>query len=112
MINNRGEPALGERQSRHLYDLVALHRAFPEHVHDRGLLGEVVEHKRRYFRRASANWAEACPGTLKIVPEGEVAERLREDWQQMDDMFPGGLPCPFDELLEEIGRIDDIVNTP
>lgn len=110
-INNRGEPALGERQSRHLYDLACLHRAFPDHVHDRDLLAQVVEHKKRYFRRASANWAEACPSTLSILPRGEVAERLREDWQQMGDMFPGGLPYTFDELLHELGHIEAIVNT-
>lgn len=109
-INNRGTAAVTDRQSRHLYDLTALHRAFPDHIHDRELLAKVVEHKQRYFRRATANWAEACPGSLRIVPEGGVADQLRKDWEQMGDMFPGGLPCTFDELLQRSEEIDQIVN--
>lgn len=109
-LNHRGVACLGERQSRHLYDLVKIHEAFPSHVDNKDLWESVRVHKNRYFKRGAARWEEAIPGTLYLMPKDGVAQQLRHDWQKMADMFPSGLPLTFDDLLLRIQKIDAIVN--
>jgi len=109
-LNNRGVEALGERQSRHIYDIVQIHAAFPHFVADSALLDAVVDHKRKYFHRGSAKWDQAKSGTLNIVPFGDVAKRLKEDWDKMADMFPSELPYTFAELLEQLNLINKELN--
>ena len=109
-INNRAQAEMTERQSRHLYDLVSINNEFPQYIDNRDLLAAVVEHKKLYFRRSSANWEQAVPGTLTILPRGVVKEQFREDWSKMEDMFPGGLPYTFDELMRQVGAIEKRVN--
>ncbi len=109
-LNNRGAECLGERQSRHIYDIVQIYSAFPHFVADTSLLEAVVDHKRKYFNRGAAKWHEAKPGTLSLVPAGAVAERLEADWEKMVDMFPSALPYTFAELLEQLSLIDKELN--
>ncbi|PAV25476.1 hypothetical protein CF392_10770, partial [Tamilnaduibacter salinus] len=109
-INHRGHEKLTERQSRHIYDLVSLHRSFPELTKDLSLLEEVVSHKKKYFRRGASRWGEAVPGSLYLVPDGLVRERLEADWEKMDDMFPDGRPMAFSQLLEELAEINRAIN--
>lgn len=48
-INNRGVEKLGERQSRHIYDVISIHETFPGFIEDRELLAKVVRHKKSTF---------------------------------------------------------------
>jgi len=109
-LNNRGSEHLGERQSRHIYDIVQIHLAYPCFILDTTLLEAVVEHKRKYFNRGTAKWDEAKPGTLNLVPTGEVAEQLEADWEKMADMFPSALPFTFAELLDKLNAISAEIN--
>tara|TARA_R110002094_G_scaffold45296_3_gene57143 strand:+ start:1583 stop:2611 length:1029 start_codon:yes stop_codon:yes gene_type:complete len=109
-LNNRGADRLGERQSRHIYDIVQIHAAFPHFITDTTLLAAVVAHKHKYFSRAAAKWEEAQPGTLRLVPEGDVADRLEADWEKMADMFPSELPYTFAELQDKLRVISAVIN--
>jgi len=109
-INHRGVDALQARQSRHIYDVVSIHRSNPEFIADTGLLAKVVEHKQKYFKRGSSKWNEAVPGSLFLVPQGAVAKSLEGDWEKMGDMFPGPLPWTFKEMLQELKEIDQALN--
>ena len=109
-INHRGVEKLDERQSRHIYDVISIHEQFPHFIDDRELLAKVVRHKKKYFRRGAAQWDKAKPGSLWLMPEGELAKRMEDDWAQMDVMFPGELPWSFGELLEKLGGINEIIN--
>ena len=110
-LNNRGLAALGERQSRHIYDIVQIYSKYPEYIADTILLASVVDHKRKYFNRGTAKWDEAIPGALKIVPLGEVAIQLEEDWGKMNDMFPSDLPFTFTQLVEILKQISTKINS-
>ena len=101
---------LGERQSRHIYDVISIHEKFPGFIENRELLAKVVRHKKKYFRRGAAKWDEAKPGSLRLMPEGELAKFLEEDWEKMDVMFPGSLPWSFGEMLEKLAAINEKIN--
>ena len=109
-INHRGVEKLDERQSRHIYDVISIHEKFPGFIEDRELLAKVVRHKKKYFRRGAAIWDEAKPGSLRLMPEGELAKFLEEDWEKMDVMFPGSLPWSFGEMLEKLAAINEKIN--
>lgn len=68
-----------ERLSRHLYDIVMLYRSEigQEASSDRELLKLVSKHKEFYYRSNAAKYSEAKPGTLNIVPKGEILEDFR-----------------------------------
>ncbi len=110
-INHRGVEKLGERQSRHIYDVISIHEKFPGLIKDRELLAKVVRHKKKYFRRGAAQWDKATPGSLRLMPEGELARFLEEDWEKMDVMFPGSLPWSFGEMLEKLAVINERINS-
>jgi len=110
-LNNRGVASLGERQSRHIYDIVQIYSKFPEYISDTSLLKSVVDHKRKYFNRGTAKWHEAKPGTLNLVPMGEVASKLEADWGKMIDMFPSQLPYTFSQLVEILNIINTKINS-
>jgi hypothetical protein len=109
-INHRGVDKLGERQSRHIYDIVSINEKFPQYLANRDLLEKVVEHKKKYFRRGAAKWNEAVPGSLWLTPEGDVAKALEDDWGQMDIMFPEGTPASFEDMLEQLREIESVIN--
>ncbi len=111
-INHRGVASLGERQSRHIYDVIAIHEQNPDFIENQELLAKVVGHKQKYFKRATAKWDEAVPGSLKIMPEGEIAEALEADWEKMGVMFPGDLPWSFADMMQRLKAISDQVNGP
>lgn len=112
-INHRGPTKLGDRQARHIYDVVAIHQKFPDFVNRIDLLRKVVEHKAKYFRRSASKWEEARPGSLFIMPstgENGIRELLAKDWEKMHDMFPAGLPMTFEAMLAQLAVIDRTLN--
>lgn len=111
-INHRGVAGLGERQSRHIYDVIAIHEQNPGFIDNQELLAKVVDHKQKYFKRAAAKWNEAVPGSIKIVPEGDLAEALEADWEKMGVMFPGDLPWSFADMMQKLKEISDQINGP
>jgi Nucleotidyl transferase AbiEii toxin, Type IV TA system len=95
-----------------LYDLVALskHETGQRAIHDRSLLERVVDFKERYFRSSWSHYQTARPGTLRIVPPEHRLAELRADYRQMEPMFLEA-PPPFDTLIEELGKIEDCINS-
>lgn len=110
-INSRGEDAVTDRQSRHIYDLVEIYHANPAILENTDLLEDVRQHKARYFRRGASKWELAVPGTIAILPKEAVKDALKQDWEKMTDLFPSGqLPYNFEELMVELDVINTIIN--
>ena len=75
------------------------------------MLEDVRSHKEKYFRRGTAKWNLAVPGTLFIIPSKEIEDALRDDWSKMTDMFPSSiLPYSFDEMIFVLKEIDALIN--
>ena len=100
-----------ERLSRHLYDIVMLYRSEIglEAAKDIELLKLVSKHKEFYYRSKAAKYSEAKPGTLNIVPKGEILEAFRLDYEKMRDMFVGEV-IPFNIIIEELESLENKLN--
>jgi hypothetical protein len=100
-----------ERLSRHIYDIVMISRSKigSEAIKDIDLLNAVAKHKSFYYRSNAAKYDEAKVGTLKIVPNGEILEAFRTDYNKMKSMFSDDI-IPFDTLLKELKQLENSIN--
>ena len=102
-----------ERLSRHWYDLVMLsrHESGQVAVNDRNLFEDVVHHKKVFFDSSTANYDSCLAGELKLLPEGELLEGLRKDY---DAMTGSGMmyqeTISFDEIIDSIKQIENDIN--
>jgi hypothetical protein len=101
------------RLSRDCYDVVrmAAHESGERALADLPLLDRVVEHKRTYFPSSWANYDAAKPGTLRLVPPESRLGELKTDYQAMQQMF-FEIPPGFDELLNELAKLEESINHP
>jgi hypothetical protein len=110
--NHRPDPTkLKARMARHWSDVAVMSTAdrFEDEKLSLELLAEVIGFKKIYF---PANWAQydsAVPGTLQIAPNESLQKILRNDYQQMQEMFPSK-PLPFDEILTRIEKLEQRIN--
>lgn len=106
------EKPLGERMSRHYYDVVQLARSRvkDQALGDLKLLDAVAEHKSVFFKAAWANYEEAKPPTLKLSPHEALAKVVRRDYDQMDEMLFDE-PEPFDDILKALAVLEAEINS-
>ncbi|CAN5216282.1 nucleotidyl transferase AbiEii/AbiGii toxin family protein [soil metagenome] len=100
-----------DRQSRHYYDLVRLygHELGFAAINDIELLLKVARHKEVFFPAAWARYADAKPGTLRIVPPDARLAELEQDYRKMQEMIFGEAP-DFEGLLKVLREIEHRVN--
>jgi hypothetical protein len=72
-----------DRQSRHYYDVVQLykHESGKAAIKDTDLLLKVARHKEVFFPAAWARYADAKPGTLRLVPPDTRLPELEQDYR-------------------------------
>lgn len=110
--NHRPDPTtLRRRMARHWSDVAVMSTAgrFKDENLSLDLLSKVITFKQVYF---GANWAHydiAIPGTLNIVPNGPLQEKLRRDYRQMEEIFPAK-PLSFDEILARLEALQHRLN--
>jgi hypothetical protein len=102
-----------DRQSRHYYDVVRLyqHELGMAAIKDIDLLLKVARHKEVFFPAAWARYADAKPGTLRIVPPDARLTELEQDYRKMQEMIFGEPPA-FERLLEVLREIEKAINIP
>ncbi len=100
-----------KRYSRHYYDLVKLaHSPVKEKAFAQlDLLQRVVDFKIKFYPRGWAKYAEAVPGTLKLIPPEYRYAALRSDYAAMQDMIYGDAPS-FDEMMDEVQQLEVKIN--
>ena len=103
---------LGDRMSRHYYDMAQLigHEAKKRALGKLDLLTEVAHHKSVFFKSAWANYDDAKPGSLRLVPNANLAAALRKDYAGMREMIIGDAP-KFDETLTTIKAFETEINS-
>jgi len=112
---NRGEiKQNAQRLSRHWYDLVLLMKSDSgkNAVNNRGLLEEVVAHKKVFFNMGYANYDECLKGNLKLLPTDQSIDGLEQDY---NEMVRSGMmyqkPPSFDEIINAIKELEEKINT-
>lgn len=100
-----------DRQSRHYYDLVRLYEHDAGHAAIRNieLLLKVARHKELFFPAEWARYADARPGTLRLVPPEARLPELKQDYRKMQEMIFGEAP-EFEQLIEVLRRIEAEIN--
>jgi hypothetical protein len=100
-----------DRQSRHYYDVVRLyqHELGKAALKDTELLLNVARHKEVFFPAAWARYADAKPGTLRLVPPEARLPELEQDYRKMREMIFGEPPA-FEHLLEVLRQIERGIN--
>lgn len=102
---------LPSRLFRHYYDIVMMDHGniTLDALQDTALLNDVVRNKVNYFPSKWASYETANLGNLRLYPNKIFFESLRDDSQQMGEMFFGDRP-DFDYIMSEIRRIEEVIN--
>jgi len=100
-----------DRQSRHYYDVVRLyeHDLGKAAIKNNELLLKVARHKEVFFPAAWARYADAKPGTLRLVPPDTRLPELEQDYRKMQEMIFGKATA-FEQLIEVLRRIEAEIN--
>ena len=100
------------RSSRHYYDLYQMHKkgVSTHALQQIDLLDRVAKHKSIFFRSSWANYEEAKPGTLRIIPKLERMTELKQDYIKMQNMFFGNAPT-FDEIMDGLKGLEYSINS-
>ncbi len=99
------------RVFRHYYDVVMLHQ---QGITDNALkkpqlLNVVLENKKNFFYSKHANYETAKIGTLNLLPNNIFEKSLKQDCENMAEMFFGE-PPDFYQTMEEIKAIEKYIN--
>ena len=99
------------RFARHYADTAALanHPEVIKAIDRHDLRDRVVAWKQQFFRDSSANYAQAKPGTFRLVPRTERLPELRRDYQLMRDMYLSE-PMSFDDILSILSDLEYRIN--
>ena len=79
------------RNSRHYYDLaqMAMSKIKDSALANISILEQVVDFKTKFYPRGWAQYDQAKPGTLKLVPKGHILEAVKKDYKAMRNMIYG-----------------------
>lgn len=110
--NRPKELPMPRRYSRHYYDLyVIAHSEYKSAAFEQiDLLRKVVDFKMKFYPRKWAEYENAKPETLKLVPPEYRFKALREDYQNMENMFYSDFP-DFDNLMKYIYELEKEINS-
>ena len=100
------------RYSRHYYDLARLARTKIKDraLKDLELLENVVTFKQKFYPRGWANYELARPGSMKLLPAGDVLVSVEEDYRSMGNMIFGEIPS-FEEIMSRIEALEGEINS-
>jgi len=100
-----------ERYSRHYYDLFLMTQSEvrSKALADLQLLDDVVEFKKRFYPRGWAEYDQAKPGTLKLIPSPRILAAMRKDYSAMQEMIFGRRPS-FDEIMDGLRELEREIN--
>ena len=104
-------PADKDRISRHYYDaaMIASSATGEAALSDTALLDAVRTHNLVAFRQAWKRFEEAVPGSLRLVPQGELHAAVKRDYRAMHDMILGGAP-EFEWIVDRLRLAEAAVN--
>ena len=99
------------RYSRHYYDL---YRMMQTEVKDNALanndlLAKVVDFKDKFYRCPWARYDLAKRGTMRLIPPDYNLNKLRDDYEHMQNMLFGQRPS-FEEVMAGIAMLEVEIN--
>ena len=100
-----------ERYSRHYYDTVMISKSPVKQkaFSDLALLKNVAEFKEKFYYAGWADYQNAKPGTMKLLPPAHSMAELRKDYKKMQLMIYGD-PLSFDDIMDSLKTLEDEIN--
>lgn len=107
-VAGRAEGDAGERQSRHLSDLLQMRRkGIVKHVlGDPKLYQLLLHHRRHYIRLKDVDYDSMQLRQLFFLPPWELLEEFRRDYATMLEEMIYGDPPDFNTLLNELRELN------
>ena len=105
------ESNMPARYARHYYDIFMMTGTFVKEkaFGNIRLLEDVISFKEKFYPRKWAEYENAVPPTIKLVPPESRMPSLRQDYENMKEMLYGNIP-DFDEILERIKHLEDEIH--
>ena len=102
---------LPSRYSRHYYDLYCMAKSPVKDraLADNDLLARVVAFKDKFYRCTWARYDLAKRGTMQLMPPKHNIQKLREDYEHMQNMIFGD-KADFDVILNTISDLENEIN--
>ncbi len=99
------------RYSRHYYDLYRMMQTEVKDnsLTDNDLLARVVNFKDKFYRCPWARYDLAKRGTMQLMPPKYNLNKLRDDYEHMQNMLFGNKPS-FDEIMDGIAKLEKEIN--
>lgn len=99
------------RYSRHYYDLYRMMQTEVKDnaLADNDLLTRVVAFKDKFYRCPWARYDLAKRGTMRLMPPEYNLDKLRDDYEHMQNMLFGDKPS-FEEIVQNIARLELEIN--
>ena len=95
------------RMSRHLYDLERLMDTdyATSALKDQTLYSVIVNHRKKFYHVGGVDYSLDMPDKISFCPSGDIANRLRADYENMKASFIYGHPLDFDGLIARIEEL-------
>ena len=99
------------RYSRHYYDLYRMAKTEVKDnaLADNDLLARVVDFKDKFYRCPWARYDLAKRGTMHLMPPEHNLDKLRDDYEHMQNMLFGSKPS-FEEIISGIEKLEREIN--
>lgn len=99
------------RYSRHYYDLYRMMQTTVKDnaLADNDLLTRVVEFKDKFYRCSWARYDLAKRGTMRLMPPEYNINKLRDDYEHMQNMLFGDKPS-FEDVMNGIAKLELEIN--
>ena len=76
---------------------------------DNDLLTKVVDFKNKFYRCPWARYDLAKRGTMRLMPPEYNLDKLRDDYEHMQNMLFGDKPS-FEEIMEGLAKLEADIN--
>ena len=99
------------RYSRHYYDLYRMAQSSVKEsaLSQPDLLQKVVDFKMKFYPRSWAQYPDAKPGTLRLVPPDYRLPALESDYESMKGMLFGAIPS-FEAVMDAVRQLENEIN--
>lgn len=100
------------RMSRHLYDLEKLMQTkyAQDALQDRTLYRQIVSHRKRFYHVGHVDYTKDMPDVIDFVPKGDMAVRLRADYNEMlhTYIYDSSTALDYDSLILRLKQLREL----
>lgn len=108
MLTGRAEGDAGERQSRHLYDLVQMMNKGIDQtvIDDTSLYNNLLEHRSHYVKLKGIVYKDMELGKLAFLPPYQLLDNFRKDYETMREQMIYGEVPDFNQLMNQLRELN------